>query len=301
LPDHNVALAALFEEFQEVFPGSPAEEYLKSRGIVFDNLTCPFPGYAAPGEWPGRPWEGGRIVFPHHIPDMDKGFPGTCNLYGRALPVNGQDAPKELRHDHLPGPKGIYNAWALKKPQVIITEGVFDALSFMMSGYQAIAVFGTSGFRSIWTAMPYTPIVIIGADNDEAGQKAAVEAWRGLALGKAVYVERPPKDCKDWNEVFMKHGMIHLPIYRPPKRYTLLRPYPDHYETWEVAREEDVLEPGEDGRWRDKQGRVMSFDDLFGRPKRMRGKDSESLGLDNEPLGRLIARDGIVETWECGY
>jgi hypothetical protein len=303
LPKHNQKLSALFTLFLEACDGSPAAAYMKSRGIEMgEGIRGPLVGYAAPGKWPGRPWEGGRAVFPHQVPDpLEPWNWNRCNLYGRAIPIDGRDAPPELRHDHLPGPKGIYNAHALQHPQVVITEGVFDALSFSMSGYEAIAVFGTSGFQSIWPALPYTPIVVIVADNVEAGKRAAMQAWRGLALGKAVYVERPPADCKDWNEALVKHGMIHLPIYRPPKRYTLLRRHPGRYENWELADEEIMLDLGADGKWHDKSGKIATDWEVDCLPARWRGKDHETLfNMLSEPLeSYLVSRDGIVETWEC--
>jgi hypothetical protein len=48
------------------------------------------------------------VVFPHTTPDGH-----LVNLYGRAV-VTAEQVPKALRHDHLPGAKGYFNATALQ-------------------------------------------------------------------------------------------------------------------------------------------------------------------------------------------
>jgi hypothetical protein len=47
------------------------------------------------------------VVFPHTLPDGRQ-----VNLYGRAVGT-AEQAPKALRHEHLPGTKEYFNAAAL--------------------------------------------------------------------------------------------------------------------------------------------------------------------------------------------
>jgi len=56
-------------------------------------------------------------------------------VYGRAI-----DAPtKDDRHLFLPGPqRGIWNPAALRSPEIILTEGIIDALSFWGAGFRHV-------------------------------------------------------------------------------------------------------------------------------------------------------------------
>jgi hypothetical protein len=96
--------------FQAALPGSRGAAYLQQRGIPLALAQQLGVGYAAQGRWPhpARDWRGGRVVFPHTMPDGR-----LVNLYGRAVGPEAQ-VPKAKRHDHLPGAKGYFNAMALQ-------------------------------------------------------------------------------------------------------------------------------------------------------------------------------------------
>lgn len=105
------------------------------------------------------------------------------NLYGSAI---GRDeaVPKEERHDHLSGPKGVFNGRALAADTVVFTEGGFDALSLPAEGYDnAYAIFGTS--------LPWDWVraerVVFGFDQDAGGATWQALAWEGVLRGKAVF------------------------------------------------------------------------------------------------------------------
>jgi len=113
----------------------------------------------------------GRIVFPVIAED---GRIGT--VYGRAL----DDGGKHDRHLFLPGPqRGIFNASALRSSEVILTEGIIDALTFWCAGFQNV----TTGYSA--KALPEelldalikakTQRVLIAFDRDDAGEKGAQE------------------------------------------------------------------------------------------------------------------------------
>lgn len=168
-------LPALLQAYQQALPGSLGEEYLRRRSIP-PNLACRYGvGYAAPGRWahPARDWKWGRLVFPHT--DTTR---RVLNFYGRAVGSNDK-VPKAIRHDHLPGSKGYFNASALHQGcgPLYITEGVFDALSLIAAGCErTIAVFGVHGWRWDWLPRDVTHLVL-ALDADTAGQTA----WRTLA------------------------------------------------------------------------------------------------------------------------
>ncbi len=119
----------------------------------------------------------GRIVFPVIA---ENGEIGT--VYGRAI----DDGGKHDRHLFLPGPqRGIWNPAALRSAEVIVTEGIIDALSFWGAGYRNV----TTGYSA--KAVPEELLdgliaakvqrVLLAFDRDEAGDKGSAEAAAQLA------------------------------------------------------------------------------------------------------------------------
>jgi len=113
----------------------------------------------------------GRVVFPVIAEDGEIG-----TVYGRAI----DDGGKHDRHLFLPGPqRGIWNPAALRSPEVIITEGIIDALTFWCAGLRHV----TTGYSA--KALPDELLdallaakvarVFIAFDRDEAGEKGAAE------------------------------------------------------------------------------------------------------------------------------
>jgi DNA primase catalytic core len=113
----------------------------------------------------------GRIVFPVHT---DQGLIGT--VYGRAI----DDGGKHDRHLFLPGPQGgLFNPAALRSAEVILCEGIIDALTFWCAGFKHV----TTGYSA--KALPEemldaiikakVQVVYIAFDRDEAGDKGAAE------------------------------------------------------------------------------------------------------------------------------
>ena len=119
----------------------------------------------------------GRIVFPVIA---ETGEIGT--VYGRAI----DDGGKHDRHLFLPGPqRGIFNPAALRSPEVIVTEGIIDALTFWGAGFKYV----TTGYSA--KALPDELLdallaakvrrVLIAFDRDDAGDKGAQEVAAQLA------------------------------------------------------------------------------------------------------------------------
>ena len=113
----------------------------------------------------------GRVVFPVIA---ENGEIGT--VYGRAI----DDGGKHDRHLFLRGAqRGVWNPAALCSPEIIVTEGIIDALSFWCAGFRNV----TTGFSA--KALPdellaallraKTQRVFIAYDRDEAGEKGAAE------------------------------------------------------------------------------------------------------------------------------
>lgn len=103
-------------------------------------------------------------------------------VYGRAL-----DAPtKDGRHLFLPGPqRGIFNPAALRSAEVIVCEGIIDALTFWSAGFRHV----TTGYSA--KALPEELLaaliaakvrrVLIAYDRDKAGDEGAAAVAAQLA------------------------------------------------------------------------------------------------------------------------
>jgi DNA primase catalytic core len=107
-------------------------------------------------------------------------------LYGRRIDPR---APKNLRHLYLAKPlAGIFNAAALTAREIILTESIIDALTFIRHGMESTTcTFGTENFtEELFEAIRAAKIetVKLAFDADEAGEKATAKvAARLQAIG----------------------------------------------------------------------------------------------------------------------
>jgi hypothetical protein len=110
----------------------------------------------------------------------------VVNLYGRAVGTASQ-VPKAMRHDHLPGAKGYFNAVALQEDAgpLWVCEGAFDALALLAAGVpRVVAIFGVQGWRWEWAREVRE--LVFALDADTAGQ----QQWRQLARQAALRGKR---------------------------------------------------------------------------------------------------------------
>ena len=111
----------------------------------------------------------GRVVFPVIA---ETGAIGT--LYGRAI----QRVVKEERHLFLPGPmRGIWNPVALRSPEVIVTEGIIDALTWWCAGFRNVTTaYSAKGLpEELLDALVKAKVqrVLVSFDRDKAGDDGA--------------------------------------------------------------------------------------------------------------------------------
>jgi DNA primase len=205
LPSASPDVHAFLARAQQALTNPQARNYLSRRGISFEIARQTGLGFALRGTWlnprgAGQP----RIVAPLTAPD------GTLiNLYGRAaVPCD-----KSLRHDFLPGPKGIFHAPALARNGVILVEGVFDALACLCGDRPSSAIMGLSIRDSWWKQIPAT-CIFLAVDADEAGQRRGKELQDlGASLGKKT-IHMPKADAnflggiKDLNEFWVTQGRL---------------------------------------------------------------------------------------------
>jgi len=119
----------------------------------------------------------GCVTFPVIA---ESGEIGT--VYGRAI-----DAPtKDARHLFLPGPqRGVFNPAALRSPEVILCEGIIDALTFYCAGYKNVTTSYSAKALSeeLLAALLAAKVrrVLIAYDRDAAGDRGAAEVAAQLA------------------------------------------------------------------------------------------------------------------------
>jgi len=119
----------------------------------------------------------GRVVFPVFTDDSRIG-----TVYGRAI----DDGGKHDRHLFLPGPQScLFNPAALRSPEVILCEGIIDALTFWCAGFKHV----TTAYSA--KALPEDMLdaitkakvqrVFIAFDRDKAGDEGAAAVAAQLA------------------------------------------------------------------------------------------------------------------------
>ena len=89
-------------------------------------------------------------------------------------------------------------------PEMVLSEGLETALSVQQAtGLPVWATLSTSGMRSV-ILPPEVKTVIIAADADEPGEKAAqAAARRFIAEGRTVKIAHPPQGM-DFNDLLLK-------------------------------------------------------------------------------------------------
>jgi DNA primase len=224
-------LSRVVDHYHRVFcERSDAQDYLAKRGLVDVDLLRVFKIGYADGSLlkligkddelreqllslgvitkEGRELLGGCVVFP--IPDPQTGTWTT--LYGRGL--------RTPRHCYLSGPlRGVLNFQAARSAsEVILTESVIDALSFLQAGIStAIPIYGTNGF----TADHFDLLkregvkrVLLALDGDIAGRKATAQLKEKLtAAGLSVRVMDYPNGIKDANELLVSAGRKAVDVF----------------------------------------------------------------------------------------
>lgn len=129
----------------------------------------------------------------------------VSELYGRK--IRDDLRPGTPLHLYLPGPhRGVFNEPALAaSEEIVLTESLIDALTLWCAGFRHVtASYGTEGFTTDHTeafARHGIRRVLIGYDNDSAGNKAAASlATALLADGIECFrLQLPPG--QDLNDV----------------------------------------------------------------------------------------------------
>lgn len=199
-------IRARYKQYQAAFSGSPAAQYLASRGIPEELAIAAGCGYAA--EWQHWRQEAGqwiktgtdrRVIFPIR----DKAGELVA-ISARAIDPEYIEPKAETR-----GAKkfGVFaTASALEAKILIPAEAPIDALSLAASGFPAIAMIGTSWPEWLAKHCAFQPVAI-ATDADEAGDIAAEKLRAELASWGARAIRLRPAGAKDWNDALVASGV----------------------------------------------------------------------------------------------
>ena len=213
-PDELTCLAAAVELYhRHLLRDANALAYLEQRGVTLKSIESCRLGYARGTELASylrqrrlsldaaqqvgllqhgnRELLAGRLV----IPELRKGR--AIWLIGRT--VSESALPRYLA---LPGRKPIFG-WetAAQSRWVIVTEGVFDALTLRGWGLPSIALLGTHADNRTLQVLSRFERVCLALDNDQAGQTATADLLEAIGR-RARAVELP--DVNDVAELAPK-------------------------------------------------------------------------------------------------
>lgn len=180
--------------------GSPAQAYLKKRGISIASAGRFKLGYCDKWTHPKAPnaTPTPRLIIPtsnstYLARDIREDIPDSQKQYSKSKV--GRDAP-------------LFNEQALYNTEpVIITEGELDAISIMEVGGNAVGLGSIARVKRLKDLADNGKIkapLVLCLDNDTAGNRASEEAFnyiKGIA-GVSVYEDKEIYgDCKDANEL----------------------------------------------------------------------------------------------------
>lgn len=195
-----------------------AVSYLQARGISIETAAACFVGYDPQADPAGAPGEMGDGYRPHPAPRII--FPTSPGHYtGRSIDPNTPKAFAKMNpsREKGAGSPGIFNNWTLKEREtVFITEGAFDALSFVEAGAAAVALNSKGNGQALLDLLKKQAAevkarqFIICPDNDEkqetkeATQRQAQELCDNLrAAGYTCIVYNVAGDYHDANDALV--------------------------------------------------------------------------------------------------
>ena len=207
--DHYGDLAQMVEEPREFTPisldGHTSTDEAKPQ--VFE-----LPEYAYRSETTyfakrGIPDE---LVQRYKLGFIDSEDEAKRKVYFPVFSKEGQVIFYQTRNIHSKGfylpvgcKKYIWNANNIGPGQVVVCESIFNALTAIKNGFQAVAMFGC-GDERVYEQLLELPCrgFLICTDNDPAGNKGAKEIAAVLKsngrLVKRVLIDEPKKDLNDY-------------------------------------------------------------------------------------------------------
>lgn len=179
-----------------------AEAYLTGRGISIETAKSYWVGFDPAADPANAPGAMGDEYKPHPAPRIIT--PTSRSHYvGRAIDPETPKAYQKMNNKD--GKPGLFNARSLFNgaEAVFVTEGFFDALSFLEIGAPAVALNSTSNAEHLLTILQdqrTDAALILCLDNDRAGQEATQKLRDGLGRLNIAYTVAGPAICGDYKD-----------------------------------------------------------------------------------------------------
>lgn len=195
-------LRAATQRYSASLPGSPADEYLATRGLRAPSIRQEMDrfllGYVA-DPLPGHEMYRGTLAIPYLRWSQESGW-SVVSIRFRHL----RDAENKYLTVAGDRPR-LYNTMALLKisPVVAITEGEFDAITAQVCGVPAVGVPGSQAWKPYFREpfLGYREVFVL-ADGDEAGMQFANTVAKTLHNAKVI----PMPAGEDVNSLVISQG-----------------------------------------------------------------------------------------------
>jgi len=194
-PDQQQKAPQDFSDFvrkaHEALKGSPAEEYLKKRGITAETADRFMLGFAE--DQKKQPC----IVLPHD----------SAGTYYTTRAISDMVSTKHMKPTGVPAI--LFNTDALYQNQqpCFVVESQLCAISIEQEGGSAVALAGLPGisaFLSLLDKERPSAFLLLSLDNDAPGQQGQRELAAGLKERQIPFLEyNIAGNCKDPNELLM--------------------------------------------------------------------------------------------------
>lgn len=217
-PVKSINLMSYYAECTARLKDPGALSYLAARGISTETAELYNIGFDPAAD----PAQSG-----HKTPRLI--IPTTASHYiARSIDAN---TPKEYaKMNNKGGKPGIFNINALydSTEAVFVTEGVFDALSILEIGADAIALNSTSNVDLLLKALEQkttAATLILCLDNDEPGKRATEALNKGLnRLNISNIIADISGACKDPNEALTKDKAAFIESVNKARAKTAIKP-----------------------------------------------------------------------------
>jgi hypothetical protein len=187
--------------------GTPAQHYLESRGIHLATWPPTLRYHPSLQHLTG-------VELPALVAAISGYREGKLHLtaiHRIFITPDGHKADVEPRKASLGSVKGGCARLARPTDRVILTEGIEDAMALMTMYHDDPRFVGWSYAAAVSAGnLPHVELppevrtVIVAADNDDPGRKAASEACcRFILEGRNAYVALPPAVFKDFNDALL--------------------------------------------------------------------------------------------------
>ena len=205
-PDTRAAAARIVADSAPI-DGTPADTYLRARGISMSLPNSLRFARLAPPRNSGVLEANGPGLLPALVAVVTD---PSGTLIGIQRTYLGEDGGKAASSDRkVKFSLGMVAGGAIQlgpaDRSIIVTEGLEDGLTLAQALGRSVWVAAGTSMMPRMAFSAVTRAVVIGADGDEAGERAATKAAEAFAGGQlAVRIMRPSSGYKDFNEELME-------------------------------------------------------------------------------------------------